>query len=57
MGKTLQSLGGPADKKLMDKWKETTWMIDLNDNEIVPSTMRKLDHVILQSSRNKQAKL
>ena len=57
MGKTLQSLGGPARAKLTGKWKETTWKIKLKGNEIVPSRKRKSEHVIIQSSRNKQVKL
>ena len=48
MGKTLQSLGGPARNKLISKWKETTWTIELKGNEIVPSQKRKSEHVVLQ---------
>jgi len=57
MGKTLQSRCGPARTKLIGKWKETTWTIELKGNEIVPSRKRKSEHVVLQSSRNKQVKL
>ena len=59
MGKHLQSLGGRGRMKVMEKWKETTWTLELKCDEIVPhfNRKRKPEHAIIQSSKCKQTKL
>ena len=57
MGKALEGLGGTARKKQFDKWKDSKWIIDLKNEEIVlpPNCKVKPDNnnVILQSKRIK----
>lgn len=56
MGKTIQGLGGTARIKQYDKWKESKWVIELKNEEIVLPTncKRKSDNnTILQSKRSK----
>jgi len=59
MGKLLQSLGGSGRAKVLEKWKETTWMLELRDNEIVchSNRKRKPEHAVIQSTRSKQFRL
>ena len=59
MGKLLQSLGGSGRAKVLEKWKETTWTLELRDNEIVchSNRKRKPEHAIIQSTTNKQLRL
>ena len=51
MGNTIQGLGGTARKKQYDKWKDSKWLIELMNEEIVllPNCKMKPDnnHVIL----------
>lgn len=56
MGKLLQSLGRA---KVLEKWKETTWTLELRENEIVchSNRKRKPDHAVIQSTRSKQLRL
>ena len=59
MGKLLQSLGGSGRAKVVEKWKETTWTLELRDNEIVCNSnwKRKPEHAIIQSTKSKQLRL
>lgn len=54
MGKLLQSLGGSGHAKVLEKWKETTWTLELRDNEIVchSNRKRKPEHAVIQSTRS-----
>lgn len=53
MGKAIQSAGGTGRARLIKKWKETTWTIDLKGNEMIPY-LRKPDHVIVDlTNKNK----
>ena len=61
MSKLLQSLGGSGRAKVLEKWKETTWTLELRDtgNEIVchSNRKRKPEHAVIQSTRSKQLRL
>lgn len=44
--------------KLLNNWKQTKWLLELKDTEIVPTTRkRKPDHLVVQSFQQKYAKL
>ena len=57
MGNAIQGLGGTARKKQYDKWKDSKWLIELMNEEIVlpPNCKVKPDNnnVILQSKKIK----
>jgi len=61
MGKLRQSLGGSGRAKVLEKWKETTWTLELRGtgNEIVchSNRKRKPEHAVIQSTRSKQLRL
>lgn len=56
MGKTLQGSGGGGRRKLIEKWKESTWTLELKGDEII-SKKRKPDNLILTTVKSKHAKL
>ena len=48
MGKALQTAGGTGRGKLLNNWKQTKWLLELKDTEIVPtSRKRKADHLVV----------
>jgi len=48
MGKAIQSVGGTSRTKLLNNWKQTKWLLELKDNEIVPTNRkRKPDHLVV----------
>lgn len=57
MGKAIQGLGGTARNKQYNKWKNSEWIIELENNEIIlpPNCKMKPDNnnIILQSKRIK----
>jgi len=59
MGKLLEPLGGSGRAKVLETWKETTWTLELRDNEIVRhlNRKRKPEHAVTQSTRSKQLRL
>lgn len=58
MGKALQTAGGTGRGKLLNNWKQTKWLLELKDTEIVPtSRKRKADHLVVRSFQQKHAKL
>ena len=46
MGKNIQGLGGTARNKMYDKWKDSKWVIELENEEIVlpPNCKSKPDN-------------
>ena len=58
MGKAIQTAGGTGCAKSLDNWKETKWLLELKDTEIIPTNRkRNPDHLIVQSFHQKFAKL
>ena len=58
MGKAIQSVGETGHAKLLDNWKETKWLLELKDTEIIPTNRkRNPDHLVAQSFHQKFAKL
>ena len=58
MGKAIQTAGGTGCAKLLDNWKETKWLLELKDTEIIlTSKKRNPDHLVVQSFHQKFAKL
>ena len=60
MGKAFQSLGGTGRARQLKKWKDTAWMIELQENEVIQCSnarKRKPDNVLSQSARKKCMKL
>ena len=58
MGKAIQLVGGTGRVKLLDNWKETKWLLELKDTEIIPTNRkRNPDHLVGQSFHQKFAKL
>ena len=56
MGKSIQVQGGPGRKKVLEKWRESYWLLELKKNEIVPpSRKRKPDNLIVKSCKKKCA--
>ena len=57
MGKTIQGLGGTARNKIYDKWKDSKWAIELENEEVIlpPNCKTKPDNnnTILQCKRMK----
>ena len=57
MGNAIQGLGGLARKRLYDKWKDSKWLIELVNEEIVLPHNCKVkpdnNNVILQSKKIK----
>lgn len=52
MGKSIQVQGGPGRKKVLEKWRESYWLLELKKNEIVPpSRKRKPDNLIVKSCK------
>ena len=48
MGKALQTAGGTGRGKLLNNWKQTKWLLELKDTEIVPTNRkRKADHLVV----------
>lgn len=54
MGRAIQRLGGYGRSKLLDKWKETKWNIELEKNEILPRK-RKPDNALIESAEKRYA--
>ena len=58
MGKAIQAQGGPGRKKLLENWKESHWLLELKQNEIVPSIRkRKPNNLVVQSCKKKCGEL
>lgn len=60
MGKALQSLGGTGRARQLKKWKDTAWIVELQENEVIQRSSarkRKPDNVLIQSSKRKCVKL
>ena len=58
MGKSIQTQGGPGRQKLLNKWKESKWTIELHKEEIVPTKRkRKPNGFVEQSCKRKCAAL
>jgi len=55
MGKYLSLCRGRKRYEILDKWKDMNWVLNLNDNEIVPS--RKKDSAIILTAKTKCDKL
>ena len=54
MGKAIQARGGKERIKLLNKWKESKWVLELKGNEfIVPNKKRKPDNPIIQSCKQR----
>ena len=54
MGKAIQARGGKERTKLLNKWKESKWVLELKENEfIVPNRKRKPDNPVVQSCKRK----
>lgn len=56
MGKTIQGLGGTARHKQYEKWKDSKWVIQLENEEIVlPANCKRKsnNNTILQSKQIK----
>jgi len=57
MGKNIQGLGGTARNKMYDKCKDSKWVIELENEEIIhhPNCKSKPDNnnAILRSKRSK----
>lgn len=50
MEKAIQAQGGQRRKKLLENWRESHWLLELKQNEIVPSIRkRKPDNLVVQS--------
>jgi len=48
MGKTMHKLGGRGRAQQTEEWKQTKWVIDLKQGEIVPrSKKRKRENVLI----------
>ena len=54
MGRAIQRLGGYGRSKLLDKWKETKWNIELEKNEILPRK-RKPDNALIELAEKRYA--
>ena len=54
MGRAIQRLGGYGTSKLLDKWKETNWNIELEKKEILPRK-RKPDYALIESAEKRYA--
>lgn len=58
MGKALQAQGGPGRQKLLNKWKESKWIIEFDKQEIVPPKKKKKpDGLVVQSCKRLCAEL
>ena len=58
MGKAIQTAGGTGCAKSLDNWKETKWLLELKDTEIIPTNRkRNPDHLVVRSFHQKFAKL
>ena len=56
MGKAWYKLGGRGRTSQIEKWKETTWLLTLQPNEIVSKTKkRKAENVFIQDQVKKIA--
>ena len=50
MGRTMHKLGGRVRAQRIEKWKETKWTMDLNENEIVPrSKKHRAENIFVQN--------
>ena len=56
IGKAIQSLGGTARSKLIDRWKSTKWTLELAEDEII-CNKRKSQNPIVVNEREKVRKL
>ena len=58
MGRALQKQGGRGRADQIEKWKETTWSLVLEPNEIIPrSKKRKAENIFVQTQVKKTARL
>ena len=58
MGRAMHKQGGRGRADQIDKWKETTWSLELHPNEIIPKTKkRKAENIFVQSQVKKTARL
>ena len=58
MGRAMHKQGGRGRADQIDKWKETTWSLELHPNEIIPKTKkRKAETIFVQSQVKKIARL
>jgi len=54
MGKAIQTRGGKERVKLLNKWKESKWVLELKENEfIVLNRKRKPDNPVIQCCKRK----
>ena len=58
MGRALQKQGGRGRADQIETWKETTWSLVLEPNEIIPrSKKRKAENIFVQTQVKKTARL
>ena len=58
MGKAIQGQGGPGRQKLLNKWKDSKWILELDQQEIVPTIRkRKPNGFVVQSCKKKCVEL
>ena len=54
MGKAIQTRGGKERTKLLNKWKESKWVLELKENEfIVLNRKRKHDNPVVQCCKQR----